>query len=142
MTCVRSVATVGSTYQAAKVWDERLARNARTEEADRTTHTLFGIPDRLVIFLGLVIVERDGQVVEEGPDAQHLVLPERQPCEPGAGGRLCQTSPSTRTTAQCRRRIGGQPSGQQVGSVLGSKRENGFGAIVRNRFKSGADEGT
>jgi hypothetical protein len=34
-------------------WDERLARNARTEEADRITLTLFGIPDRLAIFLGL-----------------------------------------------------------------------------------------
>ena len=79
LTCFRSVATVGSTYQAAKVWDERLARNARTEEADRTTHTLFGIPDRLVIFLGLVIVERDGQVVEEGPDAQHQLAVQPQP---------------------------------------------------------------
>jgi hypothetical protein len=34
-------------------WDERLARNARTETAGRITLTLFGIPDRLATFLGL-----------------------------------------------------------------------------------------
>jgi len=34
-------------------WDERLARNARTEAAERITLTLFGIPDRLATFLGL-----------------------------------------------------------------------------------------
>jgi hypothetical protein len=34
-------------------WEERLARNARTEMAERITLTLFGIPDRLTIFLGL-----------------------------------------------------------------------------------------
>jgi hypothetical protein len=35
-------------------WDERLARNARTEAAERITLTLFGIPDHLATFLGLV----------------------------------------------------------------------------------------
>jgi hypothetical protein len=34
-------------------WDERLARNARTDQADRISLTLFGIPDRLAAFLGL-----------------------------------------------------------------------------------------
>jgi hypothetical protein len=34
-------------------WDERQARNARTEAAERITLTLFGIPDRLATFLGL-----------------------------------------------------------------------------------------
>jgi hypothetical protein len=34
-------------------WDERLARHARTEAAERITLTLFGIPDRLATFLGL-----------------------------------------------------------------------------------------
>jgi hypothetical protein len=34
-------------------WDERLARNARTDQAERITLTLFGIPDRLAAFLGL-----------------------------------------------------------------------------------------
>jgi hypothetical protein len=34
-------------------WEERLARNARTEPAERITLTLFGIPDRLATFLGL-----------------------------------------------------------------------------------------
>lgn len=34
-------------------WDERLARNARTEAAERITLTLFGTPDRLAAFLGL-----------------------------------------------------------------------------------------
>jgi hypothetical protein len=34
-------------------WDERLARNARTDAAERITLTLFGIPDRLATFLGL-----------------------------------------------------------------------------------------
>ena len=34
-------------------WDERLARNARTEAAERITLTLFGIADRLATFLGL-----------------------------------------------------------------------------------------
>ena len=34
-------------------WGERLARNARTETAERITLTLFGIPDRLATFLGL-----------------------------------------------------------------------------------------
>lgn len=34
-------------------WNERLARNARTEASERITLTLFGIPDRLAIFLGL-----------------------------------------------------------------------------------------
>jgi hypothetical protein len=34
-------------------WDERLARNARTEAVERITLTLFGIPERLAIFLGL-----------------------------------------------------------------------------------------
>ena len=34
-------------------WDERLARNARSEAAERITLTLFGIPDRLATFLGL-----------------------------------------------------------------------------------------
>jgi hypothetical protein len=33
-------------------WDERLARNARTEAAERITLTLCGIPDRLATFLG------------------------------------------------------------------------------------------
>jgi len=36
-------------------WDERLARNARTEAVERITLTLFGIPERLAIFLGLAI---------------------------------------------------------------------------------------
>jgi hypothetical protein len=35
-------------------WDERLARNARTLAAERITLTLFGIPARLAIFLGLI----------------------------------------------------------------------------------------
>jgi hypothetical protein len=34
-------------------WQERLARNARTETTERITLTLFGIADRLAIFLGL-----------------------------------------------------------------------------------------
>jgi hypothetical protein len=34
-------------------WDERLARNARTEAAEQVTLTLFGLPDRLATFLGL-----------------------------------------------------------------------------------------
>jgi hypothetical protein len=34
-------------------WDERLARNARTEATERITLTLFGIADRLTSFLGL-----------------------------------------------------------------------------------------
>src|SRR5438270_117474 len=33
-------------------WAERLARNAQTNQAERITLTLFGIPDRLVAFLG------------------------------------------------------------------------------------------
>src|SRR5579884_2652361 len=36
-------------------WDERLARNARTEAAERITLTLFGLPERLATFLGLTI---------------------------------------------------------------------------------------
>ncbi len=36
-------------------WDERLARNARTEATERITLTLFGIPDRLATFLDLAI---------------------------------------------------------------------------------------
>jgi hypothetical protein len=63
------------------------------------------------VTLSLVIVEVDRQVVEEG---EHLILPERKPCEQVAGGRLWQSSPLTVTTARCRRRIGGQPGGQQV----------------------------
>lgn len=35
-------------------WEERLARNARTEAAEQIRLTLFGIPDRLATFLGLV----------------------------------------------------------------------------------------
>jgi hypothetical protein len=34
-------------------WDERLARNARTDQAERIRLTLFGIPERLATFLGL-----------------------------------------------------------------------------------------
>jgi hypothetical protein len=34
-------------------WDERLARNARTQAAGQVTLTLFGIPERLTTFLGL-----------------------------------------------------------------------------------------
>ncbi|HEU5376596.1 MAG TPA: hypothetical protein VFV38_14255 [Ktedonobacteraceae bacterium] len=34
-------------------WDQRLARNARTEAAERIRLTLFGIPDHLATFLGL-----------------------------------------------------------------------------------------
>jgi hypothetical protein len=34
-------------------WDERLKRNAPTDQADRISLTLFGIPDRLAVFLGL-----------------------------------------------------------------------------------------
>lgn len=34
-------------------WDERLARNARTDRAEHISLTLFGIPDRLAVFLGL-----------------------------------------------------------------------------------------
>jgi len=34
-------------------WAERLARNARTDQAERITLTLFGIPNRLATFLGL-----------------------------------------------------------------------------------------
>lgn len=34
-------------------WEERLARNARTDGAERITLTLFGLPDRLALFLGL-----------------------------------------------------------------------------------------
>jgi len=37
-------------------WDERLARNARIDQAERMTLTLFGIPDRLATFLGLATV--------------------------------------------------------------------------------------
>jgi hypothetical protein len=36
-------------------WEAQLTRNARTDQAERITLTLFGIPERLVIFLGLVI---------------------------------------------------------------------------------------
>lgn len=36
-------------------WGERLARNARTDEGERITLTLFGIPDRLATFLGLAM---------------------------------------------------------------------------------------
>jgi hypothetical protein len=34
-------------------WDERLARNARTDQAERLTLTLFGVPERVATFLGL-----------------------------------------------------------------------------------------
>jgi hypothetical protein len=34
-------------------WEERLARNARTDQAERISLTLFGIPERLATFLGL-----------------------------------------------------------------------------------------
>lgn len=34
-------------------WAERLARNARTDQADRITLTFFGIPERVATFLGL-----------------------------------------------------------------------------------------
>jgi hypothetical protein len=34
-------------------WEERLARNARTDQAELISLTLFGIPERLAIFLGL-----------------------------------------------------------------------------------------
>lgn len=34
-------------------WEERLARNARTEAVERITFTLFGIPKRVATFLGL-----------------------------------------------------------------------------------------
>jgi hypothetical protein len=34
-------------------WEERLARNARTDQAERITLTLFGIPERVATFLGL-----------------------------------------------------------------------------------------
>jgi hypothetical protein len=34
-------------------WDERLARNARSEATERITLTLFGIPERATTFLGL-----------------------------------------------------------------------------------------
>ena len=34
-------------------WDERLARNARTDQAERISFSLFGIPERLATFLGL-----------------------------------------------------------------------------------------
>ena len=34
-------------------WEERLARNARTHQAERITLTLFGIPERVATFLGL-----------------------------------------------------------------------------------------
>ncbi|HEU5379891.1 MAG TPA: hypothetical protein VFV38_31095 [Ktedonobacteraceae bacterium] len=34
-------------------WNERLARNARTDQAERLSLTLFGIPERLTTFLGL-----------------------------------------------------------------------------------------
>ncbi len=34
-------------------WEERLARNARTEAVERITLTLFGIPKRVAAFLGL-----------------------------------------------------------------------------------------
>ncbi len=34
-------------------WQERLARNARTDQTERISLTLFGIPDRLAMFLGL-----------------------------------------------------------------------------------------
>jgi hypothetical protein len=39
-------------------WDERLARHARTEASERITLTLFGLPDRLAIFLGLAAASR------------------------------------------------------------------------------------
>lgn len=34
-------------------WAERLARHAQTDQADRITLTLFGIPERVAAFLGL-----------------------------------------------------------------------------------------
>jgi len=34
-------------------WEERLARNARNDQAERISLTLFGIPQRLATFLGL-----------------------------------------------------------------------------------------
>ncbi|HEU5377582.1 MAG TPA: hypothetical protein VFV38_19335 [Ktedonobacteraceae bacterium] len=34
-------------------WEERLARNARKDQAERISLTLFGIPERLATFLGL-----------------------------------------------------------------------------------------
>src|SRR5581483_11256239 len=55
----RTAASSPPTISRAKLahyrlsWDERLARNARTEAAERITLTLFGLPDRLATFLGL-----------------------------------------------------------------------------------------
>jgi len=37
-------------------WAERLARNARSDQADRITLTLFGIPERVAAFLGLLLL--------------------------------------------------------------------------------------
>jgi hypothetical protein len=34
-------------------WDERLARNARTDQAERISLTLFGLSERLTTFLAL-----------------------------------------------------------------------------------------
>jgi hypothetical protein len=55
-TSVSSSSTISRAERAHSrlSWDERLARNARTEVAGRIALTLFGIPDRLATFLGLV----------------------------------------------------------------------------------------
>jgi hypothetical protein len=42
-------------------WDERLARNARTDQAGQLTFKLFGIPERFASWLGLSVVEREQQ---------------------------------------------------------------------------------
>jgi hypothetical protein len=40
-------------------WDERLARNARTDQAGQLTFKLFGLPERFASWLGLSVVERE-----------------------------------------------------------------------------------
>lgn len=37
-------------------WTERLARNARAEDAGQVTITLFGIPERFATLLGLTAI--------------------------------------------------------------------------------------
>ncbi len=50
-------------------WAERLARNARTNQADRITLALFGIPERVATFLGLATASCHAF----SPTADHLV---------------------------------------------------------------------
>ncbi len=58
-------------------WDERLARNARTEAVERITLTLFGIPERLALFLGLAITSRLLRLESSHPFLGHVCFSER-----------------------------------------------------------------